>query len=307
MKIQAFAIKMSLVAIMAIFGVGCAKKSDGGGSTDEAPPVVTGPTTPRDTDDERGDDWQEGATAALTADSTAALNYYALTHPVNNPTDLRISVKLVNKGSASLGSNKYVGKVMVSYHDNGQYYTGRFVTEDKTNPGSGTVYPNWHHASYNTWFTDPRTGKVSFHGFYQDQYGAVMIIVDDLIDQGDGAGANYASGSIWFKNFAQSQYNDCGQYQGSTGYWPGGSSSCQNIWVVPSWFRTAGPYDTRTFLQSGGPHGDGVINTTSVLYPSESHYYTSHSQNPYIPQEPSRGWRRLGTFSNLNKNQAFTQ
>lgn len=307
MKIQAFAIKMSLVLMMAIFGIGCAKKSDGGGGdTTTDTTVTTGPTTPRDTDGDRGSEWQSGATAALTIDSIAALNYYASTHPVNAPTDVRISVKLENKGSSTLGQNKYTGIVMVSYYDNGQYYTGRFITEDKTNPSSGTVYPNKHHAAYNTWFVDPRTSKLSYHGFYQDQYGAVMIIIDNLIDQGDGAGANYASGSIWFKNFAQSQYNDCGQYMGNTGFWPGGSSSCQNIWVVPSWFRTTGPYDTRTFLQSGN-NGDGNVVTTSVLHPSESQFYTSHQSNPYIPQEAARGWRRLGTFSNLNKTQAFTQ
>ncbi len=310
-----------LLVMMAVFGVGCAKKSDSGSSSaDTTTNTNSGvPTTPRgDGDAQRGSDWAAGATAALSVDAGPSndpwqvLNYYAATHPVNNPSDVRISVKLNNVGSATVGQNKMAGQVFVSYFDNGQYYTGKFFALDKTNPTgnlsqSGTYYPGWHHAAYNTWFIDPRTGKKSFHGFYQDSYGVVMLIINDLVDQGDGAGANYATGSIWFKNFAQSQYDECGNYHGTKQIWPiGTASNCQGLWVIPSWFRLTGPYDTRTFLENAN-NGDGNVVTTSVLFPSESHYYTNNNSNPYIEVAPARGWRRLGTFSGLNKAKAFSE
>ncbi len=319
MKLQAFTIKVSrmmgLLVLMSILGLGCAKKSEG----DQAaviPPVSGGaltPGTPSGTGSDRGADWNSGATAVLNVDAPIAttLNNYAATHPVNDPTDIRISVNLKNVGSSVDGENKTIGKVFISYLDNNLYYNGRFYTQDLTNPTgnlatSGTYYPGWHHAAYNTWFVDPRTQKRSFHGFYQDQYGAVMIIIDNVSDQGDGAGATSGSGSIWFKNFAQSQYTDCGTKSGSFS-WPASSNSCQGIWVVPSWFRINGPYDTRTFLEDAN-NGLGDIKTTSVLYPSESHFYTKDTVgSPYMEQAPARGWRRLGTFSSLNIAKAFNQ
>lgn len=315
MKLQTITTKISMMVsllfFMCIFGVGCAKKSDGGGDLSAAPGVgTTGtPVTPSGSGNDRGAEWDIGATTALTIDSpvTTILNYYAATHPVNDPTDIRISVKLKNVGSSADGKNITPGQVFVSYMDNNQYYTGRFYALDKKNPtgnlaSSGTYYPGWHHAAYNTWFVDPRTKKRSFHGFYQDQYGAVMLIIDNVQDLGDGAGPSSASGSIWFKNYSQSQVDQCGNKQGE---YLGYVGACQDIWKVPSWFRLNGPYDTRTFLVAGND-GLGNLDTTSVLYPSESLYYTKRPQN-LAEEAPARGWRRLGTFTSLNIAKAFSQ
>lgn len=274
---------LALIATSLMLSVGCAKKSDDGAATTTGTDTTT-PNTPADVDLQRGTDFASGATAALTVDSMAALTAYVAIHPLNNPQDTRISVKLKN-----VGTNEYAGDIYVSYYDNGQYYTGHFATLDSSNPtgstaASGTLYPGWKHAAYNNWFS--WQGKAVFHGFYQDAYGAIMLIIDGSTDQGDGSGASDVSGSIWFKNFANSQYQP----------------NSQNI---PCWFMTAGPYDCRTFLVSGN-NGAGDVSSASALYPSQSQYYTSHSINPYIPEEPARGWRRLGTFSGLNKAKAFS-
>lgn len=150
------------------------------------------------------------------------------------------------------------------------------------------MYPGWHHGTYNNWFV--RNGKNVFHGFFQDDYGAVMIIVDDSVDQGDGSGATEVSGSIWFKNYPNTSY----------------TQGVQPLSTVPCWFRTTGPYDCRTFLVSGN-YGDGNISSTSALYPTESQYIQPTSLNAYAVQTPARGWTRLGTFTGLNKVKAFGQ
>lgn len=264
-------------------GVGCAKKSDGfssdtntpGGGNNNAPPVVN---TPRDTDGPRGSGFAAGATAALQMTSLERLTAYVATHPLNAPTDLRISVKL--KESAY---NQYSGDVYISYQDNGQYYTGHFNTDDGANPSSGTVYPNWNHAFYNNWFM--WQGKPVFHGFFSDSYGAIMLVIDQVIDQGDGSGSSELAGSIWFKNYPNNQ-------------------ALPNPQNIPCWYITAGPYDCRTLLVSGNG-SDGRLDPISALVPTQSLYYTSKSTHPYQPEEPARGWRKLGTFSGLNKAKAF--
>jgi hypothetical protein len=276
-----------LLTAMLALTVGCAKKNDGdggGGGGEASPPAAVTPDAPRDTDGSRGTDFADGATAALKIDSLAALSAYSVTHPVNNPQDLRISVKLKD-----IGSNQWAGTVLVSYYDNNQYYTGRFVTGEGNTPGSGTSFPNVKHAYYNNWFSF--NGKPVFHGFYQDSYGAILFIVDQSLDQGDGSGASEVGGSIWFKNYAVT----------NTAYIPR-----PDLNSIPCWFITLASYDCRTFLINDGSKY-GSLHPTTALYPTDSQFYTSRSTNPYIPEEPARGWRRLGTFSGLNKAKAFTQ
>ncbi len=280
-----------LVASTMILSVGCASKKGDDPAPAAAPaaaiPGPGTPTTPRDAAvTSRGAEFESGATAILTLESRDALVAYAATHPINNPTDLRISVKL---NEITPGANQYAGRVLVSYNDNGQYYTGRFYTDTGKNPSgsfatSGTKYPEWNHAFYNNWFA--WNGKAAFHGFYEDAYGALMIIADAYLDSGDGAGPREVSGSIWFKNFANTQY-------------PRPNPS------LPCWYTDQAAFDCRTFLISGN-NGNGSVSATSALFPTQSQYYTTYAQNPYIPEEPARGWRKLGSFTGLNRLSAFS-
>jgi hypothetical protein len=276
-----------LLASTMILGIGCASKK----GDDPAPPPADGggvvPVTPTTEAAiaNRGAEFTEGATAPLTV-TYEMLNRYVGTHPVNNPSDVRISVKLYE---ITPGANQYAGRVMISYYDNGQYYTGRFITDDGKNPTgspaqSGTLYPGWNHAFYNNWFT--WNGKAAFHGFYEDSYGAIMLIADEIVNLGDGSGATEVSGSIWFKNFANSPY-------------PRANPS------LPCWYTTAAAFDCRTLLIDGN-NGDGHIKSDSALYPTQSQFYTNRQRNPYIPEEPARGWQKLGTFGGLNRPKAFS-
>ncbi|PIS10227.1 MAG: hypothetical protein COT73_10465 [Bdellovibrio sp. CG10_big_fil_rev_8_21_14_0_10_47_8] len=297
--------KLKLAAMLMaamLLSAGCASKKDGGGSDDTAAPggqITSSPTTPSDTDASRGTTWSSGATAALDVD-LSALNSYAASHPINNPKDVRISVKLFDAGG-----NKYAGKIMISYLDNGQYFTGSFQAEDTVNASKGNAYPGVHQAVYNKWFMAPTSnargpiaakyaGKNVFHGFYEDSLGAVMIIATDSADQGDGVASNEVSGEIWFKNYANSSYPDN-----------------DNNGNVPCWFETQGPYDCRTFLTYSSASSlakkNGELVSTSAVLPTESLWYTSLKDHYYNEESPQRGWRKLGTFTGLNRAKAFTQ
>lgn len=249
MKTQALYSKIALVIVMAIFGWGCAKK----GSDSSVAEVNTGggvqpaptPTTPIG-----------GNVVTWQPVSLAEMNSFVMLHPLNAPYNYRLTVDLQD-----IGSGRYAGSVKVGYYDNGQYFEGVFES------GSGYNQVSYHNldvgkseAEFNQWFM--YGGKRVFHGFFQDAYGAVMLVIDDGIDLGDGGGLTMVSGSIWYKNF-------------TTSYAYQSPEKC--------WFIRIGPYDCRTFV---GP-GD-VINTTSALY-------------------PGNGYRKLGTFTGLDKPRAFNQ
>lgn len=268
MKAQQILTKMSLVLLLAVFGTACAKKNDSDGSsstgttgTTGGTPVDTTTNTGSGTDSFAGD---PGASAPLTADSLAVLNTYVATHPVNNPQNLRVYLELKDEGSGRIG-----GTVKIRYYDNGQYRTGTFTT---TNPNGNTTnqvsYHDWYkgkpNSEFNQWFTSG--GKRVFHGFFQDAYGAIVVVIDGGLDLGDGGGITEASGSVYFKNF---RLAPAPQYIGGAG---------EMCWFLlpPS------PYECGTFKA-----GDQV-STTSALYPSSSDGYT-----------------RLGTFVGLKKSRAF--
>ena len=261
MKLHILLTQGCLLAVMLVLGVACAKK---GG--DDSPPAAGGGTTTtttseeRDKDTPRGAEWNEGATAPFVYESLNALNNYAISHAVNAPTDMRISVKTSN-----VGSGRYAGRVMISYYDNSQYHTASFTMEDQIIPkGISDGHTGKNYAEYNKWFT--YKGKKVFHGFFADLYGAVMLIVTDSVDQGDGVSSEY-KGDIWFKNFSVSRASQGG---------------------IPCQFIELGPYDCRTFLTDSE-----TLDTTSALKPSQSVY------------DGARGWQKLGTFSGLKPDTAF--
>lgn len=286
---------ITMIAVSIGSTVGCASKKDGGGDEGAAQADTTGtsPTVSRD-DINYSSDFNNGAIGKVDSIDRQALTSYAITRPVNNPRNANISVRLFKAGNVA-GNGGYAGVVQFAYEDNGQYYVGRFETEDAYTPSgsiasAGTRYTNWHHAAYNKWFTV--NGKRLFHGFFEDDHGALMLIVEENLDQGDGAGSSQVSGSIWFKNYYNSPY-----------------PRYQDRQTLPCWFITAGPYDCRTFLTKTSATGkDGDLVTTSALLPTQSLYAPNASTHPYHQGADSgvaRGWRKLGTFSGLDAAKAF--
>jgi hypothetical protein len=262
-----------LIAVVIVLGQGCAREQSA-----QTPPSETSttnptpPTTPSGGTNNPDPAFAAGAIADLTIDSLAAMNAYVATRPLNDPKEIQISVKLT--GSAG----KYTGQVMIGYKDNGAYRTGKFLAQNMTVPaGVSHGHTGKNYGEYNRWFNSGSTAI--FHGFFQDSYGAILLIVDGGVNLGDGGGVSSLSGEIWFKNFYVTPA-------------PQG--------MIPCWFIELGPYDCRTFLTDAE-----TLNTTSAIYPDQSLFYTSSSTHPAIPSEPARGWRRLGVFSNLQKTKAF--
>ncbi len=204
-----------------------------------------------------------GASVKLTPTSLNIFNEYVATHPLNNPTNFRLYLDFHD-----VGNGRWGGSAIVGYQDNGQIYSGDFSTYNPNgNTENKVSYKDWYkgmpNAEFNQWFT--WEGKQVFHGFYQDEYGAVVVVIDDVIDLGDGAGASQFSGSVWFKNF---RLAPAPQYMGGAG---------EECWFLlePS------PYECGTFRD-----GSGRVSTTSALYPGD-------------------GYKKLGTFSGVQLSRAF--
>jgi hypothetical protein len=281
---QYLTVPAALMVVMMLFGIGCAKENSASIAPGPIDPGAVTPTTGgnngggnRDTDVDRNDpQWTEGGTAALISiDDWVFRNMYAVTRPLNNPTDLRISVKVGDNGSG-----KYPGRVLISFLDNGQYSTARFVTQNATIPsGVSHGHTGKNHAEYNRWFA--YGGSQVYRGFYEDDKGAVLLIIDGSTSQGDGGGSAELSGEIWIKNYGVVPVNNYDQRE------------------IPCWFVEGGPYECRTYLTDRE-----TVATSGALYPTQSTYWYG---TDWIPSEAPRGWRRLARFQGLSRSRAFGQ
>lgn len=284
MKSQTNIILSAVAAIVIFGGFGCAKESSsggsGGGDTGVNNPAATPTPVPTPTPTPTpgiGDPFagMGGATIEITPTSIATWNEYVALHPVNAPTGFRINVQLQDIGGDSVSNqnpstHRYAGTVRVAYFDNGTWYVTTFESGFGTNQVS---YQNRttgrQEATFNHWY---QLGGVDvFHGFFQDQYGAIVFVVDGVggVDQGDGQAVDGLKGSIYFKNFP-------------TGYATQSPEKC--------WFIRVGPYDCRTFL----------LNNSSDR--SERDIWSF--SNPVTPSA-SDGYKKLGTFTGLSKSGAF--
>jgi hypothetical protein len=234
-------ILLSTLLAMSLFGVGCAKKS-------EAPvvsPVAVDPTA--SPDPTRGPNpglsYSSGATAEVTLESISALTQYSTRHPLNAPTKFQVNVNLNDTGNG-----RYAGKVQFSYYDNGNYYNGIFqVGTRKVVTSYKNIDTGKPENEFNQWFTF--NGKKVFHGFFEEQDGSLILVIDDALGSGDGGIASEVSGSIWFKNFQPA--------------YPGVVRSPEKCW-----FLREGPFDCRTFIGS-----NGAVNTTQAVEPSTGDGY----------------------------------
>lgn len=235
---------MILLAGISLMAVGCGKSNqstvdssvvDSGGDTT----TPTSPTTPG-----TGTGTTTGTnTVTFVPVSMAEMNTYVGTHPLNNPTNIQITVATTNQGEA-----RYGGYVKISYTDNGIRYNGVFESGTGKNPNYSSLKDNSkYQAHYNYWFM--LNGQKVFTGMFQDKYGAIVLTIDSVVNSGDGQGGSYVTGSVYYKNFAysyatQSPYRKC-------------------------WFIYEGPYDCRssTVINKNGivPAGYTKLGTFSGL------------------------------------------
>ncbi len=231
-----------LLAALSLMGVGCGKSNQfQTGSGDAGTTVNNGgatsgiPGAPNGSGSTSTGSTSGSNIADFTPASFGEFSAYVASHPLNNPTNIKLTVDLQNNGSG-----RYAGTVKISYTDLGHPYTGTFTAGSGTNQKlSGLQDNGMLEAEYNRWFTN--NGKTVFSGFFQDAYGAIVLIVDNAVNQGDGQGGGYVTGSVYYKNFAQS-------------YAP--QSPYRKCWYI----RT-GPYNCRA---------SAVIDKTS-LYPADGY------------------------------------
>lgn len=286
MKTPTLMIKASLLIATAVIAIGCAKENKGGEPAGvNNPQVVPTPTpdpTPTPTPTpitDIGDPFANatGGHAEFTPVDLATFNTYVALHPVNAPKGFKVSVDLQNVGGDSASNQnpsvpRWAGYVKIAYFDNGSWYVATFESgfntnqvsyKDRTTGRKEATFNHWYHLN----------NKEVFHGFFQDQHGAVILVVDGVggDDNGDGQVPTDLKGSIYFKNFPTSMATQSPE-------------KC--------WFIRIGPYDCRSFL----------LNNSSDR--SERDIWSF--SDPVTPSA-SDGYRKLGTFTGLNKDKAFHQ
>lgn len=242
--------KILMVAALAVLAVGCAEEN-----TSHHPQVneqeMPGPYVPPGSSvgDAPDSSFEYGATTNFIIEgdslSEKAVNLTRYAGEARySPRNAQINVNLVKRG------NGFGGRIQIGYIDeayNGhiqmgnKFHKGVFVNGDDAyfNNESKTTS-----AKYNLWFN--KDGKIVFHGFFQDMNGPLVMVIDDVESTGDGQAPSKASGSIWFKNFANGPLMA-----------PLSPTHC--------WLVSLGPYDCRAWKSGKG------VNTTSAVNPDQGY------------------------------------
>lgn len=130
--------------------------------------------------------------------SIAEFNSYVAMHALNSPNNFKLTVDLQDAGNG-----RYAGAVKISYVDTGYQYEGKFEAGSGTNQDLYKLQDaGMMEAEYNRWFI--LNNQYYFSAYFQDAYGAIVLVFDNYINQGDAQGTGFVSGSVYYKNFAQS-------------------------------------------------------------------------------------------------------
>ncbi|MBV2169515.1 MAG: hypothetical protein KUL82_12490, partial [Bdellovibrio sp.] len=186
-----------LLAAFSLVGVGCAKNTEL--QANSTTTVVSGgiPGSPDGTSTSSSTS-TSSKTATFVPVSISEFNSYVAMHPLNNPSDFKITVDL-----QSAGNGRYAGSVKLSYVDTGYQYEGKFEAGSGTNQDIYKLKDaGLMEAEFNRWFII--NNQYYFTAFFQDAYGAIVLVIDNYVNQGDAQGTGYVSGSVYYKNFAQS-------------------------------------------------------------------------------------------------------
>lgn len=247
--------KLILISAMALglMGVGCSKTNSNSNSNQnngQGTPVIIDPTAPDGGSGGAGGSGS-GQTVVFTPSSLQAMRDYVLPGapyaPLNNPTNIRITLNL-----EQADSGRYGGSIILSYTDNGVQTSGILTAGLGRNQNIGkNAYDNDRlQADYNYWFTFEN--QLVFTGFFEDQYGAITVTLtpDEPIGGGNDAEPLTVpyKGSIYFKNFRNTY----------------GAFVLKNQPFRPCWFIYTGVFDCRS----------AVIQSKSGLEPGVEAGYT---------------------------------
>lgn len=191
--------------------------------------------------------YSSGSTVTFNANVGSLRKMFYQSNPPS-PTNIRINIDLTRKQES----------VIISFVDRG------YIRE----AALGVQHPYDSHVNeqYNGWVNI--NGQSVYKGFFQDQYGAIVLVLDRALSQGDGQAGTILGGSVYFQNFYESPYQ--APYQGP---------------LKMCWEISRGPYDCRTFLISG------AVNMLKSLYPAANDYGTNRTY----------GYEKLGDFDGMNR------
>ncbi|RYZ76230.1 MAG: hypothetical protein EOP05_05635 [Proteobacteria bacterium] len=249
--------KFLIAAMLLSLTVGCASKKDSspaassllGCGSSYCETVVTPETATGTGTDPVITGYATGSTATLNLSSGALARLFYNSRPTN-PTNVRINISLASVSET----------VIISYIQNGILYEAAF----------GTQHPDvsYSNAMYNGWVTE--NGRQVWKGFFQDRYGAIVLIVDNSSNSGDGQVSTLLGGQIWFQNFQQTPIDN--PIQG---------------WKKMCWEITLGPYDCRSFLVSS----NGIYDKNAKVVMSSASTPSTRGHQKTVSYE------QLGTFS----------
>ena len=122
-----------------------------------------------------------------------------------------------------------------------------------------------------------------WRGIFQGRYGALVMVVDDVFMNGDGAGPeDTMGGSIWFRPWQVLSNKTLPTHNcvlNSQGLW---DCKNQSAPIRQCWYISRGPYDCRFNISS-----DGKLVTRLANYSNDT------------------DWVKIGTFNDLNKSKTF--
>jgi hypothetical protein len=254
-------INIRILAILALtlFTLGCDDGKGGSGSRGNNPTPTPGTGQPPVTEPDPVVTPVGGAVVSLINVNPAVLAQFSGNTAIENqnPQDIKLTLNLQKFGTYSKGNGGFDygfgGYASVKFKTViTNPYTNTTTTqnyEDKFESlvdDNGTVKSNSENHKYNLLSTDypELNGNFGYHGFFEDRYGAIIVVIDAVNDAGDGEGPTGGNGSVWFKNHPRE-------------YAPLSPTSC--------WFVSLGPYDCRTWKSGNG------VNTKQSIYP-ESNY-----------------------------------
>lgn len=262
---------------MLMLNIGCAQEKKSADSAAVVPTVDCSRTTcangtpdaPGGSGSDGAGGYYSGATVALTNVqnlSTMFFNAYP-----NNPTSIQVNIDM----------NRTLDAVIISYVDGGKVNEAGLGTRFPDDLGrQGTRVNN----QYNGWVTEG-SSKV-YKGFFQDKYGAVVVVIDKVLNIGDGTPATNVGGTIYFQNFGDNPGADSLCQSGERAYTRPNYrpyDTCMNTQLL-CWEIQAGPYDCRSFLV-----GNSVVMNSAT--------------NPLGTRGPTRtkSYMKLGDFTGLSR------
>ena len=191
--------------------------------------------------------YSAGATATLAADRTALRDFFAPRTGIANPINIEINIDM----------STVFDPVIIGFDEaNGGGFERALGTH---HPDSST-----QDASFNHWYAI--NGQNVYKGFFQDRYGAVVILLTAGNNGvGDGGGRTL-KGSVYYQNFDTSYAKN--PFQGP---------------LRMCWQITEGNHDCRTWMIND------IVHAEQGLEP------TFGDKGP----DMSVGYQRLGTFSGM--------